>query len=154
MGTQINLVAAWIGISLGFASGMVMGLFFHREQWLGGYAGLKRRLYRLAHISFFGLGAVNLCFFLTAKAMNLSGPMILAASWCFLLGAISMPVCCIAMAHRPRVLPLFAVPVLSLIIGGALTLTAVVPHTNSASPPRAAIGLQESTLSQQACYAQ
>ena len=33
-----------------------------REDWLGGYGSFKRRLYRLAHISFFGLAIVNLMF--------------------------------------------------------------------------------------------
>ena len=123
---QINLIAAWIGILLGFLSGMVLGLFFHRENWLGGYASLPRRLYRLAHISFFGLGAVNLLFFFTARTLALSGPLAEVASWAFLVGAVSMPVCCVVMAHFPRTQPIFGVPVLSLIAGGALTLLALV----------------------------
>ena len=44
---------------------MVLGMFFHGENWLGGYASFKRRMYRLGHISFFGLGAVNMLFCLT-----------------------------------------------------------------------------------------
>jgi len=56
---QPNLIAAWLGIPLGFGSGLVLGLFFQRENWLGGYSSPKRRLYRLAHISFFGLGALE-----------------------------------------------------------------------------------------------
>jgi len=59
-GCQINLLAAWCGIVLGFLYGMVLGMFFRRDDWLGGYASLKRRMYRLGHISMFGLGAVNL----------------------------------------------------------------------------------------------
>jgi hypothetical protein len=31
-------------ILLGLVSGMVMGMFFHRENWLGGYTDSKRRL--------------------------------------------------------------------------------------------------------------
>ena len=53
---------------------MVLGLFFHRENWLGGYASLKRRMYRLGHISFFGLGAVNLLFWLTVKSLPALSP--------------------------------------------------------------------------------
>jgi len=123
---RINLLAAWIGIILGFGSGLAMGLFFHREQWLGGYSSLRRRLYRLGHISLFALGIVNLSFFLTARALNLSSPLANIASWCFILGAISMPVCCVAMAHVPRLLPLFGVPVLSLIAGGLVTVGGIV----------------------------
>lgn len=67
MKSNLNLVLAWLWILLGFVSGMVLGLFFHRENWLGGYGSFRRRMYRLAHISFFGLGAVNLLFWLTLQ---------------------------------------------------------------------------------------
>ena len=63
---QINLLVAWVWILLGFLSGFGLGLNFHREDWLGGYGSYKRRLFRLGHISFFGLGALNLMFYLTA----------------------------------------------------------------------------------------
>ena len=129
---KLNLIAAWLGILLGFASGLVLGLFFHRENWLGGYTSLKRRLYRLAHISFFGLGAVNLLFYFTALRLSAASPVIVIASWGFLVGAISMPICCLLMAHFPRTQPLFAVPVLSLLLGGALTVGALVHPTRSA----------------------
>ena len=33
----MNLIAAWSAILLGLVSGLVMGLFFHRENWLGGF---------------------------------------------------------------------------------------------------------------------
>ena len=32
---QLNLFLAWLWILFGFLSGMVLGLFFHGEQWLG-----------------------------------------------------------------------------------------------------------------------
>jgi hypothetical protein len=123
---QINLVFAWGGILLGFLSGMVLGLFFHRENWLGGYASFKRRLYRLAHISFFGLGVVNLLFCLTVQNFSLAGPLVHFASLAFITGAIAMPVCCVVMAHFPKAHMIFAVPVLSLIAGGILTLMEVI----------------------------
>src|SRR6266436_1502559 len=63
---QLNLIAAWSGILAGFVSGLLLGLFFHREDWLGGFGSFKRRLYRLAHISLFGLAIVNLMFYFTA----------------------------------------------------------------------------------------
>ena len=123
---QINLVFAWGGILLGFLSGMVLGLFFHRENWLGGYASFKRRLYRLAHISFFGLGVVNLLFCLTVQNFSLAGPLVHFASLAFITGAIAMPVCCVVMAHFPKAHLIFAVPVVSLIAGGILTLMEVI----------------------------
>jgi len=131
---QINLLLAWLWILLGFVSGMLLGLFFHGENWLGGYASFKRRMYRLGHISFFGLGAVNLLFYFTLKSFPTDGPLAGIASWAFVVGAISMPVCSVLMAHFPKAHLLFAVPVLSLIAGGVLTLTLVVRSDDSKAP--------------------
>jgi hypothetical protein len=123
---QINLLLSWLWILLGFVSGMVIGMFFHRENWLGGYGSFKRRMYRLGHISFFGLGAVNLMFWLTVKALSISGPLVEVASWAFVVGAVTMPLCCLVMAHFPKAHMLFAVPVISLIVAGTLTLMEVI----------------------------
>ena len=122
MKTNPNLFLAWLWILSGFVSGMVLGLFFHHENWLGGYGCFKRRMYRLGHISFFGLGAVNLLFWLTLQQIPQPGPLTGMASWAFMVGAITMPVACVVMAHFPRMHLIFAVPVISLIAGGTLTL--------------------------------
>jgi hypothetical protein len=121
---QINLLAAWVGMLLGFLSGFALGFGFHREDWLGGYGSFTRRLYRLAHISLFGLGAVNFFFYFTARALP-AGTLLSVASSAFIAGAIAMPVCCIIMAHFPNTRSLFALPVGSLVTGGALTLVEV-----------------------------
>jgi len=123
---RINLTLAWLWILSGFVSGMVLGLFFHGADWLGGYTSFKRRMYRLAHISFFGLGAVNLLFWITAKTLAVSSPMLAVASWTFVAGAITMPICCVAMARWPRLHLVFAVPVVNLLIGGVLALLLIV----------------------------
>jgi hypothetical protein len=125
MKSNANLALAWLWILLGFASGMVLGLFFHDENWLGGYGSFKRRMYRLGHISFFGLGAVNLLFCLTVQNFSLGGALIHFASLAFMAGAMAMPLCCLVMAHFPKARMLFAVPVISLIAGGILTLMEV-----------------------------
>lgn len=119
---QVNLIGAWAGLLLAFISGLVLGLGFHRENWLGGYGSFKRRLYRLGHISFFGLAAVNFMFFMTARFGGLKGAGMGLASTSLLVGAVSMPACCFLMAHFPGVRLLFAIPVISLILGAALTL--------------------------------
>jgi hypothetical protein len=122
---ELNLQVAWLWIVLGFGSGLLLGLFFHRENWLGGYGSLKRRLYRLGHISFFGLGVVNLCFYLTAAQLRVSDPLLMAASWAFVIGPVAMPCCCVVMAHFPRTHLIFALPVVCLLAAGLLTLTVV-----------------------------
>ena len=119
---HLNLVIAWLWLLLGFVAGMVLGMFFHGENWLGGYASFRRRMYRLGHISFFGLGSVNLLFCLTVQNFSLAGQLVSVASWAFIVGAITMPVCCVVMAHFPKAHMIFSVPVVSLIAGGSLTL--------------------------------
>lgn len=123
---QLNILLAWLWILLGFVSGMVLGLFFHRKNWLGGYASFQRRMYRLGHISFFGLGALNLLFALTARHLALAGPGVQFASGAFIVGALTMPLCCAVVASFPRLHPVFSVPVVSLITGGALIFLEVV----------------------------
>lgn len=118
----LNLVLAWVWLLLGFLSGLALGLFFHRDDWLGGYGSFQRRLYRLAHISFFGLGFTNLGFYFTAQRLSIDSPPLLStAAISFVVGALFMPLCCVLTAHCPRCRPLFAVPVLSLLLGAALT---------------------------------
>ncbi|MBI2927824.1 MAG: hypothetical protein HYY24_19200 [Verrucomicrobia bacterium] len=123
---QLNLIVAWLWIVLGFVAGFILGLNFHREDWLGGYASHKRRLYRLAHISFFGLALVNLVFYFTARELFTAKPTVTLASWGFIVGAVTMPLCCVLMAHSTKWRTLFAVPVFSLLTGGVLTLWEVL----------------------------
>lgn len=123
---NLNLALAWLWILLGFVSGMVLGMFFHDEKWLGGYASHKRRMYRLGHISFFGLGTVNLLFWLTVKNLPALGALASTAAVAMMIGALTMPLCCALMAHFPKAHLVFTVPVLSLIAGGSITLLEVI----------------------------
>lgn len=121
---HVNLAFAWLWIFGGFISGALLGLRFKNKDWMGGYTSFPRRLYRLGHISFFGLGLINFLFFLTCRALGVDSPYLPWAAWAFIVGGITMPICCLIMAHWPTAKPvfLFAVPVSSLLIGGSLTL--------------------------------
>jgi len=111
---SINLTADWIGILLGFISGCILGLFFHREEWLGGYGSWPRRLARLGHISFFGLAAVNFLFAVTVRVFEVHGNVALP-SYLFVLAAITMPLVCYLAAFYKPLRHLFFIPVLCLI---------------------------------------
>src|SRR5439155_5250894 len=67
---QITLLLAWLYILPRSASDVLFGCNFHKENWLGGYASQGRRLYRLGHISFAGMGFVNLLFYFTAAILR------------------------------------------------------------------------------------
>jgi hypothetical protein len=119
---QLNLFLAWLWILVGFILGFVFGLHFQKEDWLGGYSSFPRRLYRLAHISFFGLALVNFLFYATTEKFHTASPAADVASWGFIVGAVTMPLCCVVLAHQPRLRALFLIPVASLITAGTLTL--------------------------------
>jgi hypothetical protein len=77
---------------------------------------------RLGHISFFGLGGVNLMFFFTVQAMGMGGPLVNWASAALIIGGVAMPACCALMAWKIRLQFLFGIPVISLLAGAVLTL--------------------------------
>ena len=114
--------AGWVGMLLGVASGAVIGLFFHREDWMGGYASYRRRLTRLGHISFFGLALVNFCFAFTQFVTPLAAPWGVIAMQSFIIGAATMPTVCFLSAWRKPFRHLFSIPVGAVLMGviGAL----------------------------------
>ncbi|MGB5080765.1 MAG: hypothetical protein WBO23_08480 [Burkholderiales bacterium] len=113
----LNLLAGWLGMLGGVVSGAAIGLFFHDDAWMGGYGSFRRRLTRLGHISFFGLGFVNLMFAFSLRAVEISVFEARLASWCFIVGLVAMPICCFLTAWRKPLRHLFPIPVLSVGIG-------------------------------------
>ena len=95
----INIHEAWIGFLLGFLAGAIPGLFFHRSDWLGGYTSWQRRMVRLAHIAFFGLGLINLSFALTARTLGLAAGLGIMSAL-LIVGAVAMPLVCYLSAWR------------------------------------------------------
>ena len=109
--------AGWLGMLLGVVSGAVIGLFFHREDWMGGYASYRRRLTRLGHISFFGLALVNFCFAFTQSVTPVAAPWSVIALWSFIAGAGTMPTVCFLSAWRKPFRHFFFIPVGGVLIG-------------------------------------
>jgi hypothetical protein len=126
MSADVNFLAAWIGLFLGLASGIIPGLLFHSEKWMGGYGSWRRRLTRLGHISFFGIGFLNLGFALSVRVFEIQGNLALP-SLLFITGAISMPTVCYLSAWKEAFRHLFFIPVVSLLGATLLTLTKVWP---------------------------
>ena len=116
------LAISWIGMLLGVVSGAVIGLFFHREDWMGGYSSFRRRLTRLGHISFFGLGFINFFFAVSHEIAGIKLGFALPAAVAFTIGAATMPTCCFLCAWRKPFRHLFFIPVLGVGTGIVLTL--------------------------------
>lgn len=111
---NLHLLVGWIAMLLGVSAGAVIGMFFHREDWAGGYASYRRRMLRLGHIAFFGLGFINLFFALTLERIALPSINTQIASAGLIIGVITMPLVCFLSAWRKPVRHLFPVPVLAV----------------------------------------
>ena len=114
---DLHLLIGWGAIFLGVVSGAVIGLFFHREDWVGGYSSFRRRMLRLGHISFFGLGFTNIVFGLTLQVITLPAFHIDIASPGFVVGVITMPLCCFLTAWKKPFRHFFPIPVLGVLAG-------------------------------------
>ena len=113
---SLNLIAGWSGFLAGAVSGALIGLCFHREDWLGGYNSWPRRLLRLGHIACFGLGLINILYALSAAAL----PPSQAANYgsaLLVVGMITMPLNCFLSAWRKPFRHLFFIPAGSTLLG-------------------------------------
>lgn len=121
-----NITAAWIAFLCGALAGAVPGLLFHDSDWLGGYDSWRRRLIRLGHISFFGIGLLNLGFALTVRSLEMDPGALETASWLFILGLVTMPLVCYLSAWKMTFRHLFFVPAGSVMLAIVLFLWRLV----------------------------
>ena len=113
MGHLVNWYAGWGLILAAFATGAVVGLFFYREDFMGGYASWRRRMARLGHIALAALGILNMVYALA--------PIPATGSWQaqgagagLIVGGIAMPVVCFLSAWRMNWRHAFVIPVAAL----------------------------------------
>jgi hypothetical protein len=119
----LNWYAGWWLLLAAFATGAAVGLFFHDDAFLGGYASFRRRLLRLGHIALAALGMLNLLYAVSPWPAP-SAWQAAAASWCFVLGGVAMPLVCFLSAWHKPLRHLFFVPVAALTAAVVLTLSA------------------------------
>ena len=118
---SLNWTFGWWLILSGFSTGAGIGLFFHRDEFLGGYNSFRRRLLRLGHIAQVALGLLNVLY--GVSPWPLSGDWHTdAASVAFICGGISMPSVCFLTAWKKPFRHLFFIPVVSLILAVLFTL--------------------------------
>lgn len=117
----VHVYAAWTGILLGFLAGAAIGLFFHKENWLGGYNSWSRRMARLGHISFFGIAFINLAYATSLSVFNFTVPGVYP-SYLLIAGAITMPLVCFLSAWKKPFRHLFFLPVCCLLAGAVMII--------------------------------
>jgi hypothetical protein len=118
---MFTIPIGWSLVVLGFVSGALLGLRFHDEGMLGGYASWPRRLLRLGHVACVALGMLNL---LLAATVPAAPPL---AALALALGGFAMPAACCVVAFRRQWRALFAVPVALLLYAGVALVVATVP---------------------------
>jgi len=101
---------AWLGFFGGIISGAILGLLFHNEDFMGGYNSFRRRLTRLGHISFFGIGIINLLIALTINRIGITDYTNINIA--MMITAITMPLFCFLSAWKKPFRHFFFIPVL------------------------------------------
>ncbi|NOZ41010.1 MAG: hypothetical protein GXP24_12420 [Planctomycetes bacterium] len=111
----MNWYFGWGMIFTAFVTGAIIGLYFHSDDFLGGYGSFRRRILRLGHIALAALGMVNILYYLSFASAEPSMPSWLASIG-FLVGGISMPLVCFLSAWRAGFRHLFFIPVIALVM--------------------------------------
>jgi hypothetical protein len=117
----VNWYAGWGLVLAAFVSGGFIGLFFHRDDFWGGYGSFRRRIVRLGHVAFAALGMLNILYALSPWP----DPARWSAPWAgglWIVGAATMPSICFLTGWRACFRHAFFVPVGALIAAVTLTL--------------------------------
>jgi hypothetical protein len=117
----LNWQIGWWLILLSFVTGAGIGLFFHREDFLGGYNSFRRRIVRLGHIALAALGMLNVIFSYSSWPVP-ETTAATVASFGFVVGGIAMPSVCFLTGWRAWFRMLFFIPVLALLIAVSFTI--------------------------------
>ena len=98
---NINRAIGWSSMALGVATGLVMGLWSFAgpvPSPLGEYGDVSRRLARLGHIAFFGLGILNILLVREFHALDLGRGQRRVAAWAMNFGNVFLPLTLFAAA--------------------------------------------------------
>ena len=120
-----NIRFGWIWVLFGIISGMILGMFvFNGPIQLSNemmtYTSLPRRMLRLAHISFFGLGFLNMFYSITMKSLNIKVDRL--TSRLLIFGSVTIALFLIISAFYEPFKYSLVIPALSLFVA-AIILT-------------------------------
>jgi hypothetical protein len=98
-----NRLVGWVSFVAGAGSGLIMGLWSFEgplaaPTLLGDYADVSRRLARLGHIAFFGLGILNILLARELPTLALGLPAKRAAAAAMTFGNVFLPLTLFAAA--------------------------------------------------------
>lgn len=142
-----NRSVGWASLTVGVGTGLILGLWSFDgpapvPAWLGEYGDTSRRLVRLGHIAFIGLGILNILLGRELDRLALAASARRAASVAMNAGNIFLPLTLVAAgAYRPLK---FLMPLPALCVFLALVLAAYgalrdqrAPDDHEQGPPPA-----------------
>ncbi len=126
--TSSNRTVGWVSLAVGAGTGLILGLWsfdgpMAAPAWIGEYGDTSRRMVRLGHIAFFGLGILNIL--LARELPRLSDRTRHIASPAMNFGNAFLPLTLFAAAAYP---PLkYIMPIPALVVFVALFAAAFGP---------------------------
>ena len=123
---EINILFGWAWMCLGFISGMTLGMWAEREQWLGGYASITRRYLRLGHVAFIALSIINILYGRELGSADLPVYVKSIGSSLMIFGAAGVPLACISAAFFRKARYFLPLPALAVLIGTAILVIGMI----------------------------
>lgn len=122
-----NRRVGWVSLAVGVTTGLVMGLWSFDgpvavPEWLGAYDATSRRLVRLGHIAFLGLGILDILLARELPRLDLGPAAKRVASRAMILGNVLLPVALFAAGACPPLKYVLPVPATAVFV--ALVLAA------------------------------
>ena len=114
-----NRFVGWVSLAVGAGTGLILGLWSFDgpmavPAWIGEYGDTSRRLVRLGHIAFFGLGILNIL--LARELPRLADTARRIASPAMNFGNVFLPITLLAAAAYPPFKYFMSVPALSVFV--------------------------------------
>jgi hypothetical protein len=123
---QINIIFGWAWMCVGFVSGMTLGMWAEGEKWLGGYASITRRYFRLAHVAFIALSIINILYGKELDSPDIPTYVKSIGSPLMIFGAVGVPLACISAAFFRKAKYFLPLPALALLIGTAILVIGMI----------------------------
>ena len=122
---RLNRVVAWTCLALGAGTGLVMGLWsfdgpVRVPEWLGDYGDTSRRLARLGHIAFFGIGMLDLFTVAELRRIHLSRLLRRVALMAINFGNIFLPLSLLLAAGFHPMKYIMSVPAMLVFVALAI----------------------------------
>jgi hypothetical protein len=134
---EFNRAIAWCGFCLGVLTGSAMGLWafdgpVSPPPGMTDYQGTARRLMRLGHIAFFGIGFLNLLLAVELPRLPLGDNLKRAAARAMNTANIFLPTLLMAAALLPPVKYLLPLPVMAATVALAIAAFGAVRNAYAA----------------------